>query len=201
MRAAMRGSEEFTIRAHTEIVVIGEEQIIENTTPTPEEIKLAASRDGTVIGIYFKYCKMACVLEGHTFWFHLPLSGSVAWRLLAVTGRDGEPVEYLPLSPARSVELREANSGYEDSESNARAPEVVPDAGRDEGSTANADWTDEERQVLQHACKLGRIQTKDVCALLDRKDTKAREILDTLAKKGQIRRVGNGAATAYIPID
>lgn len=201
MRAAMRGSEEFTIRAHTEIVVIGEEQIIENTTPVPEEIKLAASREGTVIGIYFRYCKMACVLEGHTFWFHLPLSGRAAWSLLAVTGRDGEPVEYLPLSPARLVELREANSGYEDSESNAGAPEVVPDAGHDEGSTANADLTDEERQVLQHACKLGRIQTKDVCALLGCKDTKARGILNALVQKEKIQRVGDGAAMSYILVD
>ena len=201
MRAAMRGSEEFTIRAHTEIVVIGKEQIIENTTPVPEEIKLVASRDGTVIGIYFKYCKMACVLEGHTFWFHLPLSNRAAWSLLAVTGRDGEPVEYLPLSPARLVELREANSGYEDSESNARAPEVVPDAGHDEGSTANDDLTDEERQVLQHACKLGRIQTKDVGALLGCKDTKARGILNTLVQKEKIQRVGDGAAISYILVD
>ena len=144
---------------------------------------------------------MACVLEGHTFWFHLPLSSRATWSLLAVTGRDGEPVKYLPLSPARSVELREANSGYEDSESNARAPEVVPDAGRDEGSTVNADLTDEERQVLQHACKLERIQTKDVGALLGCKDTKARGILNTLVQKEKIQRVGDGAAMSYILVD
>ena len=59
----------------------------------------------------------------------------------------------------------------------------MPDAGRDEGSTANADLTDEEHQVLQHACKLGRIQTKDVCALLGCKDTKARGILNALVQK------------------
>ena len=201
MRAAMRGSEEFTIRAHTEIVVIGKEQIIENTTPVPEEIKLAAAREGTVSGIYFKYCKMACVLEGHTFWFHLPLSDRAAWRLLAITGRDGESVDHSSVSPARSVELDAASSDYDGNESDARIAEVVPDAGRDEGSTANADLTDEERQVFQHACKLGRIQTKDVGALLGCKDTKARGILNSLVQKEKIQRVGDGAAMSYILID
>ncbi len=83
-----RGSNEFSIRSHSEIVIIGSIEIIESKK-WPKMVKKYTELLGLTLGLCFKTCKMASILENKVFWLHLPLDAS-EWELITVTDFEGE---------------------------------------------------------------------------------------------------------------
>ena len=67
VNSRMRGSDEFHIRAHTEIFIIDGKQYILNNN-------LFDKKNGLNIGIYFNVCKSAAILKNKYFWLHLPFN-------------------------------------------------------------------------------------------------------------------------------
>ncbi|WP_165076081.1 MULTISPECIES: AAA family ATPase [unclassified Desulfovibrio] len=85
-----RGSRIFNIRARNVIELIGRDEILNNRAS--ETIKAAVLQDGMTIGIRFKTCKAAGVLDGKTFYAHLPF-GAAHWQFLEAYGLDGKEIE------------------------------------------------------------------------------------------------------------
>jgi hypothetical protein len=202
--AHMRGSSEFSIRAHTEIVVIGQKQILEYGLGT-EAVQDAARMDGATIGLQFNFCKTACVLERHTFWLHLPLDGN-AWDLLAVTGRDGEPIDItMPISPDHAPELDEHVAWLE--KDVVASADNVPDLGMKTDGLADSQPTDspdqglseDEMKVMEHVKTHNKIKVSDACNLLGYGETTARKALNGLVDKGKLLKLetGQGLPTVY----
>ena len=184
MSAKARGSADTSNRNHGELVLIGSTQILEKKLGT-EAIQRAAAQDGLTVGICFKVCKAACVLQKKIFWLHLPL-GAPKWEFLAVTRDDGEEIPFTPvdytLLADPELEAEHMISGLDDTI-----------------GTELVGLSEEERQIYEYAKKTGEISTKDVKKRLCCGDTKAREILQNLVKKGiLIHNKKGGAATAYI---
>jgi KaiC. len=92
MLAKARGSADTSNRNHGELVLIGSTQILEKKMGT-EAVQHAAAQDGLTMGVHFKVCKAACVLQKKTLWLHLPL-GASEWKFLAITGADGKEIEF-----------------------------------------------------------------------------------------------------------
>lgn len=89
MNATARGSQESSIRTHTELVIIGRDHIKGKKIKTPAKVlEIAESQEGATIGILFKVCKGVPALKGKTFWLHLPL-GCPTWRLITATDTAG----------------------------------------------------------------------------------------------------------------
>ena len=185
MSAKARGSADTSNRNHGELVLIGSTQILEKKLGN-EAIQRAAAQDGLTVGICFKVCKAACVLQKKTFWLHLPL-GAPKWDFLAVTRADGEEIPFTPVDYTLLAD-----------------PELEADrmiSGDDDTmGTELTGLSEEQRQIYEYAKKTGEISTKDVKKRLCCGDTKAREILLNLVEKGiLITNNKGGPATAYKP--
>ena len=185
MSAKARGSADTSNRNHGELVLIGSTQILEKKLGN-EAIQRAAAQDGLTVGICFKVCKAACVLQKKTFWLHLPL-GAPKWDFLAVTRADGEEIPFTPVDYTLLAD-----------------PELEADhmiSGDDDTmGTELTGLSEEQRQIYEYAKKTGEISTKDVKKRLCCGDTKAREILLNLVEKGiLINNNKGGPATAYKP--
>ena len=202
--AHMRGSSEFSIRAHTEIVVIGQKQIRESTYLGTEEVRAAAGMDGATIGLRFKVCKAACVLEGHTYWLHLPLNGNT-WDLLAVTGRDDEPIDFTMPMPDHAQGQGEHVPWLE--KDAIVSADNAPDLGGIVDGMAEVSLADssekglsgDEIKVLEYVNIHKKIEVRDARTILGWGDTKIRKTLSGLVEKGKLRILesGQGLTTVY----
>lgn len=201
IKAAMRGSQEFSIRAQTEIVVIGRKEILENADLGTEEVKaVASSSDGTVIGVHFRYCKLANVLEGHTFWFHLPQNKISAWDLLSITGRGGESLEISPSQLSQASDEGTGLGGKPNGESHPlNFGENIETVTEPPAETPDDALSKDEKKVMEYARQNGKIEIKDVRQLLDYGDTKSREILTGLVDAGLLKKIEakQGCPTVY----
>lgn len=170
-KATMRGTSEFSIRAHTEIVITSPKNKGENSLPC--SILDAVNQGDFIVGIHFKVCKAARILEGKTFWLQMPFSAT-GFKPLTIIDRDGKE---LPLSFLAGG----------DSEGS-----VVP-------SMETADeLSDEERRVLQKAGSQGKLRNAEVQGLLGCGDSKAGKILAGLVDKGLLKKQGEGRGCHYV---
>ncbi|WP_417031607.1 hypothetical protein [Bilophila wadsworthia] len=126
-----------------------------------------------IVGIHFKVCKAARILEGKTFWLQMPFSAT-GFKPLTIIDRDGKE---LPLSFLAGG----------DSEGS-----VVPSMG-----TAD-ELSDEERRVLQKAGSQGKLRNAEVQGLLGCGDSKAGKILAGLVDKGLLKKQGEGRGCHYV---
>lgn len=170
-KATMRGTSEFSIRAHTEIVITSPKNKGENSLPS--SILDAVNQGDFIVGIHFKVCKAARILEGKTFWLQMPFSAT-GFKPLTIIDRDGKE---LPLSFLAGG----------DSEGS-----VVPSMG-----TAD-ELSDEERRVLQKAGSQGKLRNAEVQGLLGCGDSKAGKILAGLVDKGLLKKQGEGRGCHYV---
>jgi hypothetical protein len=167
----MRGTREFSIRAHTEIVIISPENKGENSLPS--SIFDAVNQGDFIVGIHFKVCKAARILEGKTFWLQMPFSAT-GFKLAGIIDRDGKE---LPLSFLAGGDL---------------VGSVVP-------SMETADkLSDEENRVLQEAGSQGKLRNAEVRNLLKCSDSKAGKILAGLVDKGLLKKQGEGRGCHYV---
>ncbi|WP_294620930.1 AAA family ATPase [uncultured Bilophila sp.] len=170
-KTTMRGTSEFSIRAHTEIVITSPENKGENSLPS--SIFDTVNQGDFIVGIHFKVCKAARILEGKTFWLQMPLSAT-GFELTGIIDRDGKE---LPLSLLAGGDL---------------AGSVVP-------SMETADkLSDEENRVLQEAGSQGKLRNAEVQNLLKCSDSKAGKILAGLVDKGLLKKQGEGRGCHYV---
>ena len=170
-KATMRGTSEFSIRAHTEIVITSPENKGENSLPSSSPD--AVNQDDFIVGIHFKVCKAARILEGKTFWLQMPFSAT-GFKLAGIIDRDGKE---LPLSFLAGG----------DSEGS-----VVP------SMETTDELSDEERRVLQKAGNQGKLRNAEVQKLLECSDSKAGKILAGLVDKGLLKKQGEGRGCHYV---
>lgn len=191
--ATMRGVKEFTTRAHTEIVIIGQAQIRKEKCYSGA-VQNAANQDGLTFGLCFKVCKTACILQKKIFWLHLPL-GASAWQPITITGADGTPIELKEkieeISALETVQGYTADKKVVVSQHDAPCP---PDA----STNPSVNLSEEEQKVYTYIKEKGSIKNADVRNLLDCEETKALAVLNDLEKRGLIERHGKGPATKYI---
>jgi hypothetical protein len=203
--ARMRGSRESSIRAHTELVVIGTEQILADENLGTNEVQDAARMDGATIGLHFKVCKLASILKGKTLWFHLPLNGNV-WKLLAVTGRDDEPIDITMSISSDHAPEQAAYDAWLNEDAVASA-DNTPDLGGIIDSMADMPLADSPEQglsgdavkVLEYVNIHKKIEVGDARTILGWGETKIRKILNGLVEKEKliVLYVSPGEATIY----
>ena len=177
--AKTRGSQEFSIRAHTEVVLIRATEILEKKLGT-EAVLQTAERDGLTLGVCFKVCKAACVLQKKTFWLHLPLGASQC-RFLGVTGADGHEVACSPAA-VKNADLSPDTSAGPDSE---------------EAGLTGLDLSQDEQRVYTYITERKTAQTGAIGTLLQCQETKARSILKRLEAVGLIEAFGKGPTAGY----
>lgn len=198
--AKVRGSQDSSIRGHTEIVLISSTQILEQKLG-PENVQLAAAQDGLTVGVLFKVCKSACVLQKKTIWLHLPL-GAAEWQLMAVTDALGKLVEQQPdAEGSKGVAVPDPTDGRAASPAPTSLTALHPD-GEAGCMTHGPDTLDvctaDEVAVYKLIKKRGSIKNSDVQALLECESTKAGGILSRLTANRLIKREGGGPATHYL---
>lgn len=181
--AKARGSEEFSIRAHSEIVLARSTEILEKKLGT-EAVQHMAAQDGLTVGVCFKVCKEAAVLQRKTFWLHLPL-GASQWQFLAVTGPDEKEIEFAQLcfnpEPNPTVQAKPLLEELEIEEV-VIFDELSPD----------------EKVVYGMTKGAGTVKTADIAQKLDCSDRKARNITKSLEEKGLLEpNEGKGSQQGY----
>lgn len=180
--ARMRGTSEFSIRAHTEIALVrpgGTKGVA-----LPDEVEAATRQMGVTVGLYFKVCKAACILEGKTLWLHLPL-GSGEVQPLALLDSGGASV--WTSDHGHTCCFNESEETSEGEKPNV-SPNVCENLvlSNDENRVMKL-FTDTKRQIIR----------KDVEVSLDCGEDKAGAVLKALKDKGMITQTGGGRSTAY----
>lgn len=181
--AKARGSEEFSIRAHSEIVLVRSTEILEKKLGT-KAIQHMAAQDGLTVGICFKVCKSASVLQKKNFWLHLPL-GASQWQFLAATEPDGKEIEFAQTcfnpEPNPTVQAKPLLDEFE----------IEEVAIFDELSS-------DEKVVYDMTKGAGTVKTADIAQKLDCSDRKARNITKSLEEKGLLEpNEGKGSQQGY----
>ncbi len=179
--AKARGSQEFSIRAHTEIVLVRNTEIQEKALGT-EAVQHALAHDGLTVGICFKVCKAACILQKKTFWLHLPL-GASEWQFLAATGADGKEIEF----PTGEISTIEPSSEKERPSLTSNAAPSQP---------ARHDLSPDQRAVLE-ILKKGSAKRKDIEEKTGFGEDKVRDMLNALTTMRIVSKEGQGKATYY----
>lgn len=181
--AKARGSQEFSIRAHTEIVLVRNTEILEKTLGT-EAVQHAAAQDGLTVGICFKVCKAACVLQKKTFWLHLPL-GASEWQFLAATGTAGKEIEFAQVCSKPEPDLIAKDELFRDE---LESGDVVPPS----------QLSPDENVVYSMAQTAGSVKTADIIKKLRCRDRKARNITKRLEERGLLEpNGGSGSQQGY----
>lgn len=197
-----RGSQEFSIRAHTEIVLIRSTEILQQHLGT-EAVQHAAAKDGLAVGICIKVCKAACVLQKKTLWLHLPL-GASEWKFLAATGSDGKEIKIpqrhsgLETAPPSRVNASSDVIGNADSAVHNPLPKELEDvaiaqidsAESDNLSLASMDLSADEMKVYEFARKGGRVKTSLIMSLVGCLEGKARCLIKSLKDRGLLEHDG-----------
>lgn len=184
----VRGSNEFSIRAHTEIILIGKEEILRsNENIYPKDVLESAQKQGATIGIYFKVCKKANILEQTILWAHLPQNAS-EWIVLAHVDLDGNEIE-----DGLCAKPHEEHEDYVQEIALENEPEILLDCGNEAKTLIH-----EENKIVALCKEKGAIKSSDVEASLSCKSSKAQAFLKELCEKNIIRREGKGRATKYL---
>lgn len=195
--AAMRGSRELSIRAHTEIVIIGTDQVRTNASLGSPKVQLAAKGQGATIGLHFRYCKMACILEGHTVWFQLALN-SEQWRLLDITNASGQVVRIDAPHVAENDEIPTYSDTAHPTPCTSAPSAVEPEGSIAKDNPLSEGLSEDEQAVMEFAKSEGKkVQTREIATHLQCGDTKARELLKALCDKGFLVSTGQGASAGY----
>jgi hypothetical protein len=197
-----RGSAELEIRSHTEISLIGRDQICEDNLG-PANVQKCAKESGTTVGMLFKVCKSAPILERRIYWFHCPF-GESSWQALGVTDAEGELLE--------NEVYPEQVQGNMDSSTNADATymvnktesvkEITDNLINKSDSCVTADiqtlhnLSDDENKAYQRI-KLGACKREDIDEALGCNREKLRNILNSLINKKLIHTSGDGKNTIY----
>jgi len=178
-----RGSQEFSIRAHTEIVLIRSTEILQQQLGI-KTVQRAAAQDGLTVGICFKVCKAACVLQKKNIWLHLPL-GASKWELLAITGADGTEIEF-------------AQDGSKSKYDSTIQADLLAEEAMSEISTILDTLPDDEKKVYGMARAAGSVKTADITQKLDCSDRKARNLTKSLEAQGLLEPDGGkGSQRGY----
>ena len=178
-----RGSQEFSIRAHTEIVLIRSTEILQQQLGS-KTVQRAAAQDGLTVGICFKVCKAACVLQKKNIWLHLPL-GASKWELLAITGADGTEIEF-------------AQDGSKSKYDSTIQADLLAEEAMSEISTILDTLPDDEKKVYGMARAAGSVKTADITQKLDCSDRKARNLTKSLEAQGLLEPDGGkGSQRGY----
>ena len=181
--ATARGCKEFSIRAHSEIVLVRSTEILEKKLG-PEAVQHMAAQDGLTVGICFKVCKSACVLQKKIFWLHLPL-GASQWEFLSVTGVDGKEIEF-----AQVCSKPEPDPTVKD--------EPLLDAPKSGDITVLDQLYSDEKSVYDMAKIAGTVKTADIAQELGCSDRKARNLTKSLEERGLLEPNGNfGSQQGY----
>jgi len=197
-----RGSQEFSIRAHTEIVLIRSTEILQQHLGT-EAVQHAAAKDGLAVGICIKVCKAACVLQKKTLWLHLPL-GASEWKFLAATGSDGKeikiPQRHSGLETAPPSRVNASSDVIENADSAVHNPlpkeledvaiAQIDSAESDNLSLASMDLSADEMKVYEFARKGGRVKTSLIMSLVGCLEGKARCLIKSLKDRGLLEHDG-----------
>lgn len=181
--AKARGSEEFSIRAHSEIVLVRSTEILEKKLGT-EAVQHMAAQDGLAVGVCFKVCKEAAVLQKKTFWLHLPL-GAPRWKFLTATGADGKEIEV-----AQACSRPEQDLTIQD--------KPLLDELEIEDVATFSKLSSDEKAVYYMTKGAGTVKTADIAQKLVCCKRKARIITKSLEKKGLLEpNEGKGSQQGY----
>ena len=182
MLAKARGSADTSNRNHGELVLIGSTQILEKKMGT-EAVQHAAAQDGLTMGVHFKVCKAACVLQKKTLWLHLPL-GASEWEFLAITGADGKEIEF----PMNSITTGAKTAPGEG------CPSPSPDIALT--APAEHDLSPDQRAVVE-SLRSGSAKRKEIEAKTGFCEDKVRDLLNSLTAMRIVHKEGQGKATYY----
>ena len=182
MLAKARGSADTSNRNHGELVLIGSTQILEKKMGT-EAVQHAAAQDGLTMGVHFKVCKAACVLQKKTLWLHLPL-GASKWEFLAITGADGKEIEF----PMNSITTGVKTAPGEE------CPSPSPDIALT--APAEHDLSPDQRAVVE-SLRSGSAKRKEIEAKTGFGEDKVRDLLNSLTAMRIVHKEGQGKATYY----
>jgi archaellum biogenesis ATPase FlaH len=192
----MRGSSEFSIRCHTETMVIGKEEVLKEGN-APAVIMERTQQDGALSGLYVKSCKTAAHLENKIFWQHLPLNKS-EWQFIATTDITGEIVEESDHAAKKGAERQSS-------------PQTVPDIGaEDAGQVSTHDDTPadtttlspREERALAFVRTQKKVTRKQVQSHLAVAEKTAGNTLKVLLKAKLIKKSGsNGDKNTYYYVD
>ncbi len=139
---------------------------------------------GATIGIYFKACKLAGILERTILWAHLPYNAS-DWELLAHTDMDGNELEDSPCTVV--------NESQEAQEASTPIVSTVATASLRTHENLSCD----EKRIYDFLTTGASVSTSDVAEYLKCSPSKARPILQDMSKKGVINEEGQGKAHKY----
>ncbi len=177
--AKARGSQEFSIRAHTEIVLVRSTEIQEKALGT-ETVQHAAAQDGLTVGICFKVCKAACILQKKTFWLHMPL-GASEWEFLAATGADGKEIEFAQSCAKPETDLTVKDQPFRDE--------------LESGDVAPLDQLSSDKKVVYSMAQTaGSVKTADIIKKLGCSTRKARNITKSLEERGLLEPNGDSGS-------
>lgn len=182
-----RGSQLFAIRARAIIALLSKTEILDNELGT-EAVQTKARCDGLTAGLRFAANKTAPVLEHKSLWLHMPL-GSAQWEFLALTGVDGEELEFL--NDCCKPEIQHADTPVTHPAPHDGAGEVLHWEEPLQGCSPD------EIKVYEYIGAHGKAQNADVRKILGCETTKAGEVLNSLMERGLIKREGNGPQTHY----
>ncbi|WP_291442051.1 AAA family ATPase [Desulfovibrio sp.] len=181
--AKARGSEEFSIRAHSEIVLVRSTEILEKKLGT-EAVQHMAAQDGLTVGVCFKVCKEAAVLQKKTFWLHLPLRAP-RWKFLTATGADGKEIEV-----AQACSRPEQDLTIQD--------KPLLDELEIEDVATSSKLSSDEKAVYYMTKGTGTVKTADIAQKLVCCKRKARIITKSLEEKGLLEpNEGKGSQQGY----
>lgn len=173
-----RGSKIFTFRARTIITLTGKNEILRDSEIS-EPIRNSAHRDGLTVGLRFDTCKAGAILEGMTFYAHLPF-GAAHWEKLGCYGLDGKEIEF---SGAEEVIAHPEN-----------APPVAGDIPLNDKLNTLSPNQRKVVEILEDGpAPRAEIETKLNCC-----EDKALTVLNELIDMKVVRREGQSKATYYV---
>lgn len=176
--AKASGSDIFIRMARAIIELKSKTEILDGST-TSATVKKSALQAGLTVGIRFKTCKAAPVLEDKTYYVHLPF-GEAHWEPLGAYGLDGQVIE---LPTTKESLLPDKNNS-------------APPA---KGSLHDTlkDLSPDQRQVVE-VLQAGAAKRVDIQTKLRWGEGKTQNVLNDLVKMGLITRQGASSSTNYV---
>lgn len=172
-----RGSKIFTFRARTIITLTGKNEILRDSAIS-EPIKNSAHQEGLTVGLRFDTCKAGAILEGMTFYAHLPF-GAAHWEKLGCYGLDGQKIE-VPVAEKVIAHPENAQPVTAEDTLEAKLKNLSPD----------------QRKVVQ-ALHAGSAKRADLQKNLDWGEGKTQAVLNELLEKGIACKHGASSSTYY----
>lgn len=173
-----RGSKILTFRARTIITLTGKNEILRDPAIS-EPIKNSAHQEGLTIGLRFDTCKAGAILEGMTFYAHLPF-GKASWQFLEAYGLDGQKIE-VPVAEEVIAHPENAQPVTAEDTLEAKLKDLSPD----------------QRQVVE-VLQAGSAKRVDIQTKLEWGEGKTQTVLNHLVKMGLITRQGASSSTNYV---